>query len=190
MPSVLPSPLPFLPVEVKKEILRFCDQPTLAKTSGLSLTFLQLSSPLLYRHIVFEGPEGLTKFLTLVAEKRHPEFETWLDLSLVHSITYVDVKGDPFNSYNEEDERSILPPRLCLPSSPTPGRLAVYSLKVVLPKGGSATQLHVFFNPIEFRLEGVPGGKTSVEISSLSFDLSPGRDFGGWSSSKLSPPIC
>ena len=61
---------PFLPNEIKKEILKFCDQPTLAKTSSLSLAFLQLSSPLLYRHIVFEGPEGLTKFLTLVVSMR------------------------------------------------------------------------------------------------------------------------
>ncbi|KAL7415671.1 hypothetical protein BDY24DRAFT_381853, partial [Mrakia frigida] len=61
--------LPFLPTEVKKEILKFCDQPTLAKTSTLSLAFLQLSSPLLYRHITFEGPEGLTKFLTLVVSR-------------------------------------------------------------------------------------------------------------------------
>ncbi|KAL7415667.1 hypothetical protein BDY24DRAFT_381836, partial [Mrakia frigida] len=64
------SPFPFLPIEVKKEILKFCDQPTLAKTSTLSLAFLQLSSPLLYRHITFEGPDGLTKFLTLVVSSR------------------------------------------------------------------------------------------------------------------------
>ena len=72
MSSPTSTPLPFLPTEVKKQILKFCDQPTLAKTSGLSLAFLQLSSPLLYRHIVFEGPEGLTKFLTLVVSILHP----------------------------------------------------------------------------------------------------------------------
>ena len=62
----LTSPsLPFIPTEVKKEILKFCNQSTLARTPSLSLAFLELSSPLLYRHIVFESPEGSTKFLTL-----------------------------------------------------------------------------------------------------------------------------
>jgi len=66
MASSSPSSLPFLPNELMKEILKFCDQPTLAKTSTLSLAFLQLSSPLLYRHITIRGPESMDKFLTLV----------------------------------------------------------------------------------------------------------------------------
>ncbi|KAL7415621.1 hypothetical protein BDY24DRAFT_413206 [Mrakia frigida] len=167
MSSDLSPRLPFLPIEVKKEILKFCDQPTLAKTSGLSLTFLQLSSPLLYRHIVFEGPEGLTKFLTLVAKKRHPELEPWLNLSLVHSVTYVDVKDYPFNSWGA-DEPGINPRRLLLPSSPTPGHLALHSFKVALSGGMSRTRLEDFFNPIRLRLEGAPRG----DFSLLSVNIS------------------
>ncbi|KAL7415715.1 hypothetical protein BDY24DRAFT_267761 [Mrakia frigida] len=164
------SPLPFLPTEVKKEILKFCDQPTLAKTSGLSLEFLQLSSPLLYRHIVFKGPEGLSKFFTLVAEKRHPELEPWLDLSLVHSVTYIDVERSPFNRlFKRAYDPSVLPARrLHLPSSPTPGRLALHSLKVVLLAPRSGSRLCSFFDPVKFQLEGVGGGENSC----LGVDLS------------------
>ena len=56
-PSDTPTskPLPSLPTELKKNILRFCTPATLAKTSGLSLAFLQLSSPPLYDEIDIVG---------------------------------------------------------------------------------------------------------------------------------------
>jgi len=66
MAASISSPLPSLPIEIKKEILKFCDPPTLAKTSSLSLAFLQLSSPLLYRHVTIKGPRQLKMMLSLV----------------------------------------------------------------------------------------------------------------------------
>ena len=62
---VNPQPFPPLPLELKGEILSYCDASTLAKASSASLAFLQLASPLLYRHLTFVGPQGLKKFLSL-----------------------------------------------------------------------------------------------------------------------------
>ena len=56
-------PFPPLALELKAEILSHCDASTLAKMSSASLAFLELASPLLYRHITFVGPHGLDKFL-------------------------------------------------------------------------------------------------------------------------------
>jgi hypothetical protein len=58
-------PFPPLPLEIKGEILAHADTDSLAKACSVSLAFLQLAAPLLYRHITFEGPEGLEDFLTL-----------------------------------------------------------------------------------------------------------------------------
>jgi hypothetical protein len=54
-----------LPLEIKGEILSFADTDTLARACSVSLAFLELAAPLLYRDITFVGPMGLTKFLTL-----------------------------------------------------------------------------------------------------------------------------
>jgi len=53
--------LPFVPTEIKGHILSFCDQSTLAKTSSLSIAFLQLSSPLLYEDVVIHGVRNIHK---------------------------------------------------------------------------------------------------------------------------------
>ena len=58
MSSIQP-PLPFLPLEVKKHILRYCDQGTLAVTSRVSLAFLEMSIPILHDEIIIDGFEVL-----------------------------------------------------------------------------------------------------------------------------------
>jgi hypothetical protein len=57
--SNIPHSLPILPLEVKGHILGFCDVPTLAVTSRVSLAFLELSGPLLYRDVVIRGCDQL-----------------------------------------------------------------------------------------------------------------------------------
>lgn len=59
----LSKPLPTLPIELKREILGFCDPSTLAKTSLVSLALLELSSPLLYRDVTIVGLKALEKLL-------------------------------------------------------------------------------------------------------------------------------
>jgi hypothetical protein len=61
--SNIPSSLPILPIEVKGHILRFCDAPTLAVTSRVSLAFLELSGPLLYEVITVRGREQLLSMI-------------------------------------------------------------------------------------------------------------------------------
>lgn len=55
--------LPSLPTELKKEIPRLCDCSTLARTSRVSLAFLQLSAPLLYSHVDLQGAEQFQRML-------------------------------------------------------------------------------------------------------------------------------
>jgi hypothetical protein len=57
------SSLPDLPLEVHEHILRFCDPPTLSRTSRVSLAFLELSIPLLRGEIHIEGLEKMEKLL-------------------------------------------------------------------------------------------------------------------------------
>lgn len=52
---------PPLPIELKREIFRFCNQSTLAVTSQVSIAFLELSSPLFYRDVVVMGYDGLIR---------------------------------------------------------------------------------------------------------------------------------
>jgi hypothetical protein len=59
------APFPPLPLELKADIFAHADADTLAKACGVSLAFLEIAAPLLYRDITFVGPEGLEKFLTL-----------------------------------------------------------------------------------------------------------------------------
>jgi len=54
------QPFPFLANELKKEILRFCDPSTLAKTSLVSLAFLELSTPFLYYEVETRGCKQLS----------------------------------------------------------------------------------------------------------------------------------
>ena len=53
--------LPLLPLETKAHILTFCDAPTLAQASLVSLTFLELASPRLYGHITITGFDQLDR---------------------------------------------------------------------------------------------------------------------------------
>jgi hypothetical protein len=57
------GPLPFLPLEVKHHILRFCDPSTLAVTSRVSLAFLELSIPILHDDIHIDGFEQAEQLL-------------------------------------------------------------------------------------------------------------------------------
>ncbi|KAL7415806.1 hypothetical protein BDY24DRAFT_439660 [Mrakia frigida] len=181
MPPSLSSTLPILPIELKKEILKFCDQPTLAKTSGLSLAFLQLSSPLLYRHITFEGSEGLVKFVSLVAEKRHPELEPWLDLSLIHSVALVDSRSSPNHGFKEVDGPSAR--RLHLPSSSKPGQLALHTLQIILTKPTTDFCLFSLFNPVVFKAKGheVDSEDHLDENPGSEVTVFEGMDLSGWS---------
>jgi len=57
----IPAHLLRLPLEVHHEILKFCNLSTLSQTSRVSLAFLQLSGPLLYRDIFVRGVKSLEK---------------------------------------------------------------------------------------------------------------------------------
>ena len=65
MQSQTCKPLPYLPLELKREIISHCDAATLAQVCQVSFDFLEHAAPLLYREITFAGPVGLEKFLTL-----------------------------------------------------------------------------------------------------------------------------
>ena len=54
-------PPPSLPIEMKRAILSFCDAPTLAKASLVSVSFLELASPFLYKNIVIYGLQHFEK---------------------------------------------------------------------------------------------------------------------------------
>ncbi|KAL7415358.1 hypothetical protein BDY24DRAFT_413499 [Mrakia frigida] len=90
--------LPNLPIEIKANILRFCDQATLAKTSGLSLAFLELSSPLLRQDIHVVGLEGLRRLLCERDGQAQPHLSPHLDLPLVSRLTFV------WDVYDKDDE--------------------------------------------------------------------------------------
>lgn len=85
------------------------------------------------------------------ADTRHPDLEPRLDVySIVYSITYIDVKDRPSNSFGQLP--STEPHRLLLPSSPTPGRLPLHLLHISLADGLRASIIHPYFDPIIFRL--------------------------------------
>lgn len=55
---------PFLkqfPIEIYNEVLKHCDPSTLARASRVSLAFLELSSPLLYRDVKLVGFEQMVE---------------------------------------------------------------------------------------------------------------------------------
>lgn len=56
-------PLPFLPMELKREVILHCNQPTLAAMSLVSLAMFELAAPVLYRDVTVEGVEGLERLL-------------------------------------------------------------------------------------------------------------------------------
>lgn len=62
-PSSPFRPLPFLPMELKREIVLQCDQPTLAAMSLVSLALFELAAPLLYQDVIIEGVDGLRRLL-------------------------------------------------------------------------------------------------------------------------------
>ena len=49
------------PIEIHNEILKFCDPSTLAKVGRVSLAFLELSSPLLYRDVELVGMDKMAE---------------------------------------------------------------------------------------------------------------------------------
>ena len=59
MTSISSRPLPHLPFETQAHILRFCDRPTLAVSSRVSLAWLELAGPILYEHVIVRGREQL-----------------------------------------------------------------------------------------------------------------------------------
>lgn len=62
-PSSTIRPLPFLPMELKREIVLYCDPPTLAAMSRASLALFELAAPVLYRDVTVEGIDGLRRML-------------------------------------------------------------------------------------------------------------------------------
>ncbi|KAL7416732.1 hypothetical protein BDY24DRAFT_412226 [Mrakia frigida] len=89
------QPLPLLPTELKREILRFCDPSTLAKTSLVSLAFLQLSSPILYLDIEVVGvPSALKLFCERDPLLHQPHLEPYLSLHQLRSFTFL---NDEYN---------------------------------------------------------------------------------------------
>ena len=61
--QISPRPLPSLPTDLKREILSFCDPSTLAKASLVSLAFLEMSSPFLYRDVTIDGWRDVIKLI-------------------------------------------------------------------------------------------------------------------------------
>ncbi|KAL7410144.1 hypothetical protein BDY24DRAFT_418262 [Mrakia frigida] len=94
MSSFIFKPRPSLPLELQHEILRQCDPSTLAQTSRVSLAFLDLSSPLLYRDIAIVGLEGLQRLLVPRNEPAQPHLSPYLDLTSISSFTFHFVPGD------------------------------------------------------------------------------------------------
>ncbi|KAL7416749.1 hypothetical protein BDY24DRAFT_438579 [Mrakia frigida] len=85
--------LPLLPTELKREILRFCDPSTLAKTSLVSLAFLQLSSPILYHDIELVGAQSALKLFCDRDPLLHqPHLEPYLSLHQLQSFTFINDK--------------------------------------------------------------------------------------------------
>ena len=73
--SLVTSFLKEFPTEIYNEILKFCDPSTLAKAARVSLAFLELSSPLLYRDVQVDGIEKMAKlFCGRVVSRRLPLF--------------------------------------------------------------------------------------------------------------------
>lgn len=65
MSTELLKPFPPLPLELKGEILSLADADTLARACGVSLAFLQMAAPLLYRDITFTKFDAFGKFLEI-----------------------------------------------------------------------------------------------------------------------------
>ncbi|KAL7417211.1 hypothetical protein BDY24DRAFT_411962 [Mrakia frigida] len=90
VPSIGSRRLPIFPLELKHHVLRFCDPSTLSKTSRLSLAFLQLSPPLLYRDIELVGlDKAELLFCSRDPGVSQPQLHPYLSIQHVHTFTIV-----------------------------------------------------------------------------------------------------
>ncbi|KAL7415565.1 hypothetical protein BDY24DRAFT_381534 [Mrakia frigida] len=145
-------PLPYLPPEVKGHILKFCAPATLFSTSLVSLAFLELSSPFLYKDVVIRGSSDLFRLLCVRSDRPQPQIQK--HFSLVRMI-----------SYHQNTDASYVykmyqPPRIH--ALPTP-LLPLDKLKVVVenPIAWDRFKSHFefllrFFNPASFEFAVTP----------------------------------
>lgn len=139
LPTFSFEPLPFhVPTEIKRHILKFCDRSTLAKTARVSLAFLELSFPLLYRNVLgqISGLYRLQRFfcervsslfvlksfrvvfLSLIVRLSHqinpqPTVTPFLSLSQIDTFHFTVLPDDRYFLYM--DDTSRIPSLGCLP---------------------------------------------------------------------------
>ncbi|KAL7417180.1 hypothetical protein BDY24DRAFT_438281 [Mrakia frigida] len=158
--------LPYIPLELKHHILRFCDPSTLANASRVSLAFLQLSSPILYEDIEIVGLKNVEKFFcSRDPSLDHPHLHPHLSLFLIRNITIVatsDVGGEALNL-----SFSRLPP----PSSPsllvdllTVRPIAIPDETVLHKEHARWSSLYSLFNPRELRVFGLAPNHPSTHV--------------------------
>ncbi|KAL7413380.1 hypothetical protein BDY24DRAFT_67034 [Mrakia frigida] len=104
MPSQPTSPglksLPSLPIEMKRAILSFCDAPTLAQACLVSLSFLELATPFLYRDVVLHGLKHFEKlFYEEKPTSSAPHLDHLFSLSQLRSFTFLGIRNDAFTRY-------------------------------------------------------------------------------------------
>lgn len=74
-----------LPVELKREILRFCDPRTLSIASMASFAFLELASPILYHDVDLASSAALQRFFCPRVRIHAPVFDRvqpWSDIEV------------------------------------------------------------------------------------------------------------
>ena len=71
-PSVASHASRPLPSDVKRRILSFCDVGTLCASSRVSLAFLELVGPILYKDIIIKGNKQIVKMAGMNVRKLLP----------------------------------------------------------------------------------------------------------------------
>ncbi|KAL7414296.1 hypothetical protein BDY24DRAFT_414507 [Mrakia frigida] len=175
MPLFSPPPPPPLPTELKKHVLHFCDPPTLAATSLLSLQFLELSSPLLYDEIEITGFE--------VDSSHQPQLEPYLSIVLIRSLTVTPATTDdptvvpPFSRHRlvraTEVEIDSLTIVVCSPSEELSREMRQRVDAMMMDRIGSGEELaqRKALVTYEVRLGGRGKHDASTLLTLLSIDL-------------------
>ena len=123
---------------------------------------------------------------SLLAEKRCPELEPWLDLSFSHTITYLDTPGSSFepdggdDPLGEGDENQPFARRLHLTPNSSPGRLSIHTLHIIVKQRMAHVHLSPFFDPVVFKVEGIELPPSDEEVVG-EVSLLEGPDVSGWS---------
>ncbi|KAL7416895.1 hypothetical protein BDY24DRAFT_412380 [Mrakia frigida] len=113
MSSLTPTfsfePLPFyVPIEIKLHILRFCDLSTLVKVARVSLAFLELSSPLLYRDVRIQGVYRLQRLFCKRIDPQ-PRVTPFLSLSRIEAFHFIVLPYDRYFDHIDNMDRVSSP---------------------------------------------------------------------------------